>query len=128
MTRRAVARLLSLVALTIAGCTEHGRGGTALLCGNGAVDEDEMCDDGNDVSGDGCSAECRIEACGNGILDREAGEVCDDGNHAAGDGCSPDCHSTEVCGNAILDPGEQCDDGNQSDADACDTSCHLVDQ
>jgi len=30
-------------------------------CGNGTIDEDEQCDDGNIVSGDGCSAACLIE-------------------------------------------------------------------
>jgi len=33
----------------------------ASLCGNGTVDAGEMCDDGNRVSGDGCSSFCRFE-------------------------------------------------------------------
>jgi len=63
-------------------------------CGNGVVDPGEQCDDGNTVSGDGCSASCRLEACGNGILD--PGEQCDDGNLVSGDGCSAGCR-LEVC-------------------------------
>jgi cysteine-rich repeat protein len=31
------------------------------VCGNGAVETGEQCDDGNTRSGDGCSASCRIE-------------------------------------------------------------------
>ena len=31
------------------------------FCGDGVVDTGELCDDRNTVSGDGCSAECRIE-------------------------------------------------------------------
>ncbi len=31
------------------------------LCGNGNVDGDEVCDDGNTADGDGCSATCQIE-------------------------------------------------------------------
>ena len=31
-------------------------------CGDGVVDAQETCDDGNSVSGDGCSALCRAEA------------------------------------------------------------------
>ncbi len=31
------------------------------LCGNGSLDPGEQCDDGNTVSGDGCSASCTIE-------------------------------------------------------------------
>ncbi len=30
-------------------------------CGNGVVEEDEVCDDGNKSSGDGCSATCQLE-------------------------------------------------------------------
>lgn len=31
-------------------------------CGNGVVDDDEQCDDGNDLPGDGCTPDCRSEA------------------------------------------------------------------
>ncbi len=33
----------------------------AALCGNGVLDSGEECDDGNGVSGDGCSATCTID-------------------------------------------------------------------
>src|SRR5437868_163825 len=61
-------------------------------CGDGRVDEDEECDDGNNVSGDGCSATCDNEGgavCGNGIV--EAGEACDDGNDVDDDECNNHC-------------------------------------
>ncbi|WP_272422974.1 DUF4215 domain-containing protein [Polyangium jinanense] len=46
------------------------------VCGNGIVDDGEACDDGNQVDGDGCSADCSSdESCGNGML--EQGEVCE---------------------------------------------------
>ena len=63
----------------------------ASLCGNGIIEiaSGEMCDDGNMVSGDSCSATCQIESCGNGIID--IGEACDDGNTSNGDGCSAIC-------------------------------------
>lgn len=55
-------------------------------CGNGKLEGDEACDDGNNVGGDGCSADCgKIEICGDGILDE--GEPCDDGNTNTVDGC-----------------------------------------
>ena len=39
-------------------------------CGNGLLDVYELCDDGNNRSGDGCSADCRSdETCGNAIAD-----------------------------------------------------------
>jgi len=34
---------------------------TPALCGNGDVDGDEQCDDGNAVGGDGCAANCTVE-------------------------------------------------------------------
>jgi cysteine-rich repeat protein len=64
--------------------------------------EGEDCDDGNTLDGDGCSANCTREACGNGIIDPN--EQCDDGNTANGDGCSASC-KTEFCGDGIVTPG-----------------------
>jgi len=49
----------------------------------------EECDDGNKADGDGCSSECVIEECGDGI--QQASEACDDGNTADGDSCTHDC-------------------------------------
>ena len=33
------------------------------VCGNGIIEADEQCDDGNTQNGDGCSATCQIEDC-----------------------------------------------------------------
>jgi len=65
--------------------------GITGICGNGLLEPGEQCDDGNTISGDGCSSGCRFEEhrCGNGI--RETGEECDDGNTKYGDGCTPEC-------------------------------------
>jgi cysteine-rich repeat protein len=52
----------------------------------------EACDDGNNLDGDGCSANCLSdETCGNGVVDLVRGEECDDGNAENGDGCSDAC-------------------------------------
>jgi len=68
-------------------CLPHG-------CGNGIVEPGEQCDDGNQVSNDGCSADCKSnETCGNGVVDEDRGEQCDDGNHLAHDGCDSTCQS-----------------------------------
>jgi cysteine-rich repeat protein len=92
-----------------------------LACGNGIVDPPEVCDDGNTVGGDGCSATCNsTEICGNDVLD--PGEVCDDGNTFGGDGCSATCQY-EICGNGFLDPSEVCDDGNTFGGDGCSATC-----
>ena len=61
------------------------------ICGNGIIEGSEQCDDGNNISGDGCSAACIIEFCGDGILQAGLGEQCDDGNNINGDGCSAAC-------------------------------------
>ena len=70
-------------------------------CGDAVVDDDEVCDDGNTVSGDGCASNCQtLEVCGNALLD--LGEVCDDGNLTGGDGCAFDCSREEACGDNVL--------------------------
>lgn len=76
-------------------------------CGDGMADPlaGEMCDDGNIVGGDGCSADCRSdETCGNGTIDGELGEACD-----GGPGCNGSCQRFGSCGNGVTDPGEDCD-------------------
>lgn len=77
--------------LFIAACTSSSNNNG--VCGDGVVDPGEQCDDGNTVSGDGCSSTCTIETaqpvCGNGVV--ETGEQCDDGNTTNGDGCSSTC-------------------------------------
>jgi cysteine-rich repeat protein len=95
-------------------------------CGDFTVDADEVCDDGNNVDGDGCNASCRSdETCGNGYVDIAVGETCDDGNLIGNDGCSADCKSDETCGNGVIDTakGETCDDGNLIGGDGCSANC-----
>jgi cysteine-rich repeat protein len=113
---------------------------SSLTCGNGfASFPSEACDDGNQVDGDGCSADCltrepgyRCEGaycaplCGDGLrvgVEQQA-ERCDDGNESGGDGCDSDCFtewgfvcpldggacSNEViCGDGIWQATEECD-------------------
>ena len=125
-------------------------GGT---CGDGVIERSEQCDDGNTVSGDGCSRICQIEAnwdcptagqpchylgtCGNGIL--TSNKACDDGNTKSGDGCSADCQTVEtgyicrkpgkactpLCGDARITGVEECDDGNADSGDGCSAICRI---
>ncbi len=129
---------------------------THPVCGDNHINHaaGEECDDGNTVSGDGCSADCRSEACGNNVVDsgeacdsgghdttecdadcslplcgdnhinHAAGEECDDGNTTSGDGCSVTCR-IEKCGNHVVDTGEECDEGGV-DTNDCDSDCTLV--
>lgn len=61
-------------------------------CGNGRQDPEEACDDGNNIVGDGCAADCLSdETCGNGRLDPVRGEQCDDGDLIGHDGCASGC-------------------------------------
>jgi cysteine-rich repeat protein len=118
-------------------------------CGNGITGDGEMCDDGNVIADDGCSADCKsTEICGNGVIDDQQGEECDgrgnsedcdddctaascgDGfvNPEAGEQCEPtspgcddSCQRTN-CGDGIKDPGEDCDEGAINTA-TCDLDC-----
>jgi cysteine-rich repeat protein len=56
-------------------------------CGNGMVDGNEECDDGNSDPNDGCTNSCTI--CGNENV--TAPETCDDGNTQVDDNCPEDC-------------------------------------
>ena len=119
----------------------------AATCGDGVLRNIEECDDGNNVSGDGCSSSCVIEigfqcptpgapciatTCGNGV--REGSEQCDDGNLRPYDGCSPTCQKEAVCpngtciavcGDGLKFPEEACDDGNVRDGDGCSSTCTI---
>lgn len=96
-------------------------------CGDEILNEKsgEQCDDGNNASGDGCSATCQREfACGNGI--REGVEECDDGNQINTDDCLNNC-TLPTCGDGYVHTDiEQCDDGNLDNTDGCLTSCALA--
>ena len=98
------------------------------LCGDGVVDPGEVCDDGNLLDSDSCTAACQEGVCGDGILrsDLSVGqqgfEACDDGNAVDEDGCTNAC-TLPVCGDGIVQAGEACDDGNAVDDDACSNSC-----
>ncbi|HMV67419.1 MAG TPA: choice-of-anchor A family protein, partial [Myxococcota bacterium] len=93
------------------------------FCGDGLIDAGEACDDGNVVSGDGCTTSCDAEYCGDGV--RQPAEGCDDGNVSDGDGCASDCTVERhgACGDGALDQGEGCDDGNLTNGDGCSATC-----
>ncbi|MEP7119519.1 MAG: DUF4215 domain-containing protein [Byssovorax sp.] len=129
-----------------------GVGCAKLVCGNGVVSLGEQCDDGNTVSGDGCTSSCQLEAnytcpapgspcvatpCGDGKV--SAAETCDDGNVVTGDGCSSTCKLeagwqcptagakciAKTCGDGIRVGAEPCDDGNLMSGDGCSATCAL---
>jgi fibro-slime domain-containing protein len=122
------------------------------VCGNSVVEPPENCDDGNAVSGDGCSSSCfkepnfdcatpgkrctHVVVCGDHMI--EGTEACDDGNTVSGDGCSMTCTlecgwecppgtlcRAAKCGDGMVAGNEQCDDGNTVDGDGCSAICGL---
>ncbi|RMF19763.1 MAG: hypothetical protein D6760_12740 [Deltaproteobacteria bacterium] len=81
---------------------------TPVECGDGLINHTagEQCDDGNTSAGDGCAPNCRIEGCGNGLI--EGTEVCDDAGESAT--CDVDC-TRVVCGDGLVNvtAGEECE-------------------
>jgi cysteine-rich repeat protein len=60
------------------------------VCGDGVLDVNEECDDGNDVNNDDCLDTCAAASCGDGFI-RASNENCDDGNAVPSDGCGTMC-------------------------------------
>ncbi len=95
----------------------------SVLCGDGIVETGEVCDDGNTVSCDGCSGDCRSnETCGNAIVDCQ--EQCDDGSGNSdlpNALCRSDC-KRQRCGDGIVDDksGEDCEGVASSTASCSD--------
>lgn len=115
------------------GCNDDCQGGTG--CGDGAIDRDgngnalEECDDGNSDNQDDCTNQCKLNVCGDGIIQITGARVeeCDPsvgfGETAA---CNLDCTLT-VCGDNKINnaAGEECDEGagfNADDRD-CTSTC-----
>lgn len=92
-------------------------------CGNGVLEGDEQCDDGDansDRTPDACRTDCRTAHCADGVVDPGAGEECDDGNANAQEpnACRETC-LLPSCGDNVQDTGEPCDDGNELWGDTC---------
>ena len=94
------------------------------FCGDGVVDDDEECDDGDENADDAaCTLACEAALCGDGNV--WAGvEECDDGNTDNADNCVDGCLNA-TCGDGYVGPGESCDDGNDVDNDECSNNCAL---
>jgi cysteine-rich repeat protein len=92
------------------------------VCGDGAVDPGEECDDGPANADDAaCTAGCKTAICGD-MLVQGGVEECDDGNMDDLDACVAGCKNAS-CGDGFIGPGEACDDGNMVDDDACSNMC-----
>ncbi|HRH93800.1 MAG TPA: myxococcus cysteine-rich repeat containing protein, partial [Candidatus Peribacteria bacterium] len=91
-------------------------------CGDGTRGQGEACDDGNEDSGDGCSATCTVE---NGYTcNTDTPNVCDpNGANAV---CGNGVREGDLCGNQFVDNDEECDYAvdcaGVADGQTC--SCH----
>ena len=96
-----------------------------IECGNGVVEGDEACDDGNDDETDACLASCVVATCGDNFVQVDV-EECDDGNADNTDECTDTCAAAK-CGDGFPQPAEECDDGNDDDSDDCVAGCLVAD-
>ncbi|HSD89000.1 MAG TPA: DUF4215 domain-containing protein [Kofleriaceae bacterium] len=121
---------------------------TQPVCGNGAVEPGEQCDDGasNGQAGDGCKSNCTF-ACVNPATDCAAASFCEMNtcttSHVCAAVADPSkenmscglnlvCKSgscvapTATCGNGVVETGEQCDFGTSNGAGTgCETNCQF---
>ena len=105
---------------TSAGMTMGG-----VVCGDGKLEQDEQCDDGNAEDLDDCNNECISAYCGDNVKQLE--EDCDDGNNMdETDDCLTKCVAAG-CGDGLVWANvEQCDDGNLENGDGCEGDCLLT--
>ncbi len=94
--------------------TATGSTTSEALCGDGVVEGNEACDDGNSINSDDCLNTCELATCGDGVV-HQGVEACDDGNLEDGDLCLNSCVKP-TCGDGVIQKGvEQCDDGENND-------------
>ena len=123
-----------LLLLLLNACTQPLPEMTATVaegCGNGRVEGEEECDDGNINDRDACTNGCKHAICGDQILRADLGagaegyERCDDGDFDE-IFCTRYCQPPR-CGDGILLEGpEECDDGNDSEVDSCLNNCRVA--
>ncbi|MBW2736060.1 MAG: DUF4215 domain-containing protein, partial [Deltaproteobacteria bacterium] len=102
------------------------------LCGNGAPDQGESCDDGDEDLNDQCPSgfcgSCQPARCGDGFIWLN-NELCDDGNDATDDACPSGPEGTcepASCNDGFLHAGvETCEDGNTTPGDGCSSTCAI---
>ncbi len=91
------------------------------VCGDGLVEGDEECDDGDLDDLDECSNACALAVCGDGLVQQGDGlmESCEPpGEASCGDNCV-----WSTCNNGALDPGEECDPSVAGQDEICEPFC-----
>ena len=94
--------------------------GADPVCGDGAVEGDEDCDDAGESAT--CDDDCTLATCGDGVVNITAAEQCDEGGESAT--CDVDC-TAATCGDGVFNAaaGELCDEGGATAL--CDADCTL---
>ncbi len=102
----------------------------AARCGDGVINGDDECDNGDGVNSDtlvdACRTTCKPAGCGDDVMD--TGEACDDGDansDTLADACRTSCQLA-ACGDGVEDTDEDCDTSGQSatcDGDCSDVVC-----
>ena len=97
-------------------------------CGDGNVEGDEACDNGDNNADDAeCTAECQLATCGDDLVWAGA-EACDLGEDNADDGeCTSACQTAQCGDGLVWAKAEDCDEGaaNADDA-ACTSECRFA--
>jgi len=123
-------------------CGDVGEGPRCLSagCGNGVAEAGEACDDGNDVGGDGCEADCTFSCtadtdCDDGNVCTGT-ETCDTATHVCAGTAPLDCTAPSACQDSRCDPVDGClftlidGDGDGHAAESlgmCGTDCDDMD-
>ncbi len=119
------------------GCSVEDRCGKCSGCGDGVLIQGEECDDGNNVSGDGCDADCKIEcksdaecndnnACTNDVCSLNTFHCVHENNADSCDDNNP-CTEGDVCsgGQCAAGSPKSCSDGIECTTDSCDVNSGL---
>jgi hypothetical protein len=116
-------------------CSVDGRSCLTHDCGDGVVQQNEQCDPGPATETAQCNDNCSLSRCGDGTVNRTAGEQCDPGpTETETARCNFNCtmprHGDGIVNHAL---GEQCDGdsvghGNGTDCESktCNYNCTMV--
>jgi len=108
------------------------------ICGDGILEVNEECDDGNQNNNDNCKNDCKLNICRDGFVYLGV-EECDDGNQNSADECSNFCFLTH-CGdnivqilngqgiNEICDGNQNCIINGYNGIADCSLDCLILEQ
>lgn len=91
------------------------------VCASELIDQRTIC------APSGANLSCLVSECGDGVVDRPAGELCDPtAEDTPAGSCLSDCTlSPSLCGDGEVTGEEECDDANDSNFDDCTTDCRI---